>query len=109
MSSPENAQTNIKNLLVNMIVILVIFVVTMVVLVWAAKQISGFALALIMVVGVLIILVEIVTVLVMTGYLRQKWAMDFYNAVLAKIPMLKFPQIPVSDTELQDNLPSDSD
>ena len=65
-------------------------VVTFVVLVWAANQVSPIALVFIFLIAVLFNLVSIVTVLVMNGILRQKWAMDFYNDVLVRIfPLLR--------------------
>jgi hypothetical protein len=83
-------------LLVSAVVVVLIFAVTVAVLVWAARQVPPMALAFILVIAVVSNLVSIVTVLVMNGILRQKWAMEFYNAVLGTITTLKpslYPQV----------------
>ena len=90
MKRPEQAQgLDVVRLIVSGLVVVLIFAATVAVLVWAAKQVPAVALAFVLVVAVLFNLVSIVSVLVMNGILRAKWALDFYSAVLDKMPALK--------------------
>jgi len=81
----------IPRLLTGALVVVVVFAVTIAVLVWAAQRVSSAALVLVLVVAVIFDLVSTVSVLVLAGVIRPKWAVDFYNAVLKKVPMLPVP------------------
>jgi heme/copper-type cytochrome/quinol oxidase subunit 4 len=93
---------DIPRMLVSTLVVVVLFVITVAVLVWAAQQVPPVTLVFIFLIAVVFHLVAIVTVLVMNGGLRQKWAMDFYNSVLVRLfPILK-SSIERTKKEVQD-------
>ena len=77
---------SIKHLVISALVIMAVFVIPILVLVWAAKQVSdGLLVVFIILIAMVFFLVIIVTVLVMIGILRPKWAMDFYNTVFNRV------------------------
>ncbi|MDY7077918.1 MAG: ATP-binding protein [Chloroflexota bacterium] len=99
---------DVKRLLVSALVVLLIFAATVAVLVWAAQQVPAIALAFILVIAVVFNLVSIVTVLVMNGIIRQRWAMNFYEAVLSRVPMLALSLYPQAKTDLEEDEKSEN-
>ncbi|MBC8263171.1 MAG: AAA-like domain-containing protein [Anaerolineales bacterium] len=77
-----------SQLVVSAILAVIVFAATIGVLVWAAGQVSGTALIFIVIVGLLFDLVSIAFVLVVNRVITRKQAMDLYNAVLGKVPVL---------------------
>jgi hypothetical protein len=77
-----------SQLIISAVVAVIVFASTIGVLVWAARQVSGTALIFIVIVGLLFDLVSIIFVLIVNRVITRKQAMDFYNAVLGKIPVL---------------------
>jgi len=89
-NNPKQEPGFITRLVISALVVVMIFAATIVILVWAAQQVPAVALVFIFTIAVVFDLVSIVTVLVINGTLRQKWAMDFYNTVLNRVaPMLR--------------------
>lgn len=108
-NQPEHGRgVDTKRLLGSVFAVLLIFVVTVVVLAWAAQRVSPVALAFVLVVAVVFDLVGIVSVLALIDLVPPGQAMNFLNAVLKRVPMLKLSLYPQSETgsteteELQD-------
>jgi len=109
--SVSGRRDDTTRLLVSALIVVVVFAVSVAVLVWAAQRVSPAALVLVLAVAVVFDLVSTVSVLVLARVIRPKWAMDFFNAVLKKVPMLplsSYPQPgPVSAGSGESNSPGD--
>ena len=77
-----------QRMVLSAIVVIFMLVTTMMVLTWAANQLSGFALVLVMAVGLVAIIVEILFVLVANRVISSRQAVSLYNKVLDLVPPL---------------------
>ena len=91
MKNPNDKSRNfdMRKFIVSSIIAILIFVVTIAVLVWASSLVSPVTLAFVLIVALVFDMISIVTVLVINDVVLPKWAMNFYNNVLTKIPILK--------------------
>jgi len=92
--SVSGRRDDTTRLLVSALIVVVVFAVSVAVLVWAAQRVSPAALVLVLAVAVVFDLVSTVSVLVLARVIRPEWAIDFFNAVLRKVPMLPLSPYP---------------
>ncbi len=75
-------------LMVGMLVAIVIFAVVVAVLTWAANQLTGAALLIVLVMALLFVLLSIIFLLVFGGIVSSEQALAFFGKVLEKVPGL---------------------
>lgn len=79
---------DMKQFIVSAFVAIFMLIATIVVLTWAAKQITGLALIFIVTVGVVFALMNIIFVLVANGIISSRQTIAFYNRILDLVPPL---------------------
>lgn len=86
-SQPKNSG-DMKQLIVSAFIVIFMLIATIIILTWAARQVSGLALIFIVTVGVVFALMNIIFVLVANGIISSRQTVAFYNRILDLVPPL---------------------
>lgn len=77
-----------KQFIVSAFIAIFMLIATIIVLTWAANQVTGLALIFIVTVGVVFALINVIFVLVANGIISSRQTIEFYNRILDLVPPL---------------------